>query len=306
MEEELIITLPKPLNQKNISIRTKNYIRVYSAQKSKPRDQSSKDFKGSELNCSHRKKNSDNVSGVSFNNPSIYSLEQTAKSLLYDIQKAASDKYEIMRDTSTFDYNFSNEKGLLSTFKQLHEISKPLPDSSNLIRDIIMQESSFYNSLLKGITNISSLKTNLLKDYYDEIEYFGIKKKNSAQKLNTVYKGNFIISGVRSIVSLTSDKWLENLHFSTCTLDGFKCNLKTTQNTSTSYYTSSEITNIVKKKLLPCLSYGIKNDEIFLIFDPYQNKNYYNMLSKIRGYKTCIVRVTIKNESNILLEVPGC
>ena len=307
MEDQLCITLPKPVKiEASGSVRTKKYIRIYSSNKSKSKNTTQRNLKLSEVSTSiHPNRSSYDGSRLVLNTSSIQSLQQYAKSLLYDVQKSISDKFELIRDLSTYDYNFSKEQDLLNSLSKLNEIARPLPDAADLIEKIIDKENFSFSGLVSGLSSVASMDFSNSFENSLETETFNIKNISLAQILAPVYAGSLILSGIYCLVSLTSDKWLENLYFHVSMLNGTTFFLQKTQTMSNSYYTSDQIKEVVKTKLLPRLSFYKENKEISLIFDKSQGVNYYTLLCKVRGYELCNVQIITKSENCLLIEIPS-
>ncbi|OMJ80904.1 hypothetical protein SteCoe_18764 [Stentor coeruleus] len=306
MEEYLTLTLTKGTKVDGlISLRAKKYIRVYSAKRNVLREVTQKQLKNMDLNLSiNPDKPSHEISRQSFRPTSIYCLQQTAKSLLYDIQKAGSDKSELIRDISTYDYNFSTEKSLFRTLHQLNSISKYFPESVELLKKSAINESFHYEDLNQGLTKFHTIQPiiNLKPERFTED--FRVKKLNSTHLQSNVFQGSTIISGIYTIVSLISDKWLENLTFKVQTLDGLTFSLQMTQTMSNSFYSSAQLVQVVKSKLLPFLVFHIEKQAISLHFDPYQGINMNTFLIQLKGHELCNVIVTIKSLKQITFDVP--
>ncbi|OMJ87237.1 hypothetical protein SteCoe_11080 [Stentor coeruleus] len=306
MEENLIITLPKT-NKVNglITLRAKKYIRVYSARRNPSREATQRQLKNVDLNSSiNPHKTSHEASRQSFRPTSIYYLQQTSKSLLYDIQKAGSDKSELIRDISTYDYNFSNEKNLFTTLHKLNSTSKGFPESVELLKQSSINESLHYEDLNQGLTKFHKIKPIINLKPESFTEDFGVKKVSSAHLQSNVFQGSTTISGIYSIISLISDKWLENLTFKVQTLDGLNFGLQMTQTMSNSFYSSAQLVQAVKSKLLPFLVFRIEKSIISLHFDPSQGINMRTFLIQLKGHELCNVIAIIKSLTHIILDVP--
>ena len=310
--EQLCVTIPRTTKiDSNISMRTKKYIRIYSAHKRTSKDLTSKDFtqknlKNSDVStASHVYKNSHESSRLTFKSTVPVNLEQTSKTLTYDIQKAMSDKLELIRDLSTYEYNFSSECDVFTTLHKIHDILRPLPQTVRAIEEIIHNEISCYKTLLNGLTTVSSLSTKENFDESTESEDLIVRGINKTQLLSTVFEGFSIISGVRCMVSLVSDKWLENLHFRAITLEGNVYTLSMVQTMSNFLYTNTQLLDIIHEKLLPFLSFHVENQKITMIFDSQQGNCYYTLLCNLKGYGVCNVQVAIRSESTLALEVPS-
>lgn len=303
--EETMITYPRSSKDNvQVSIRTKKYIRVYSAKRNSSKDKTYKQPKGNDYNISiNPQRNSHEVSKHSLRQNTIYNLQQTSKSLLYDIQKAESDKYELIRDISTYEHNFSKENCIFTSLNKLNSIARPLPDAAEIIKQTTSHESLFFEELKKGLTAFHSINPKLTIKTEDLIEDFKVKKVNSARLLSNVFQGVYMISGIYSIISLVSDKWLENLTFKVQTLKGWTFTLQMTQNMSNSFYSSAQLIQAVKTKLLPFLIFRIEKKIVTLHFDLLQGMKKYTYIIQLKGYELCNVVVNVKTLDQITFDV---
>jgi hypothetical protein len=128
---------------------------------------------------------------------------------------------------------------------------------------------------------------------------------NSARLLTNVFQGVYMISGIYSIISLLSDKWLENLTFKVQTLKGWTFTLQMTQNMSNSFYSSAQLVQAVKTKLLPFLVFRIEKKIITLHFDLLQGMKKYTYIIQLKGYELCNVIVTVKSSDQVVFDVPS-
>ena len=312
MEEQLCATVPRTSKiDSTLSMRAKKYIRIYSAHKRTrkdltPKEVTHKNLKNIDISTAlHAYKNSHESSHLTFKSTVPINLEQTSKILTYDIQKAMSDKLELIRDLSTYEYNFSSECDVFTTLHKIYDIVRPLPHAVKSIEEIIHNESSCYETLLNGLTSISSLQTEDKLEQSAECEDLIVRAINEAHFLSPVFEGFSIISGVRCMVSLVSDKWLESLRFQAMTIEGSVYTLTMIQSMSNSLYTNKQLLDIIHEKLLPFLSLHMENQKTTMIFDSQQGSSYYSLLCHLKGYGLCNVQVTVKSESTLALEVPS-
>lgn len=300
--EEICSSTPHSSKHNGYRNRTRDYIRIYSASRRKSNNSVQRSFKTDQETVITNQLNSSNLSKANLSTP-LYTLQNLTKSLLYDIQKATSDKFELIRDLSGYDNSFSKEIGLKETLANINQISMGIPKSIDIIDSITSEENTRYLSLVSGLQEMSSLKPNKILEPEPALENFCLKRKSLAQIMTTVYKGVAVISGVYCTVSLVSDKWLENLNFHVTTLDNQIYSTHITQNMS-NLYTSEEMKATIKNKLLKMLTFRIENDQVRLVFDNEQGSKYYCLICKIKGYKMCNVIITCKAETKILVEVP--
>jgi hypothetical protein len=305
MDEQIIFPLPKSSKVDGIvSLRVQKYTRIYSARRSNSREVNKKSVKHSEAeSLTIPQKSSIDVSRISFNSDSVQNLQKVAKSLLYDVQKAESDRVELIRDLSTFEHNFAEAVKLKEKLKIFLNLSEPLPDMVDMIELNTKDENFCYNRISEGLLKISITETSKESLVKSEIEDFNLRKPSLTHVLKTVFKGICLISGVYMTVTLMSDQWLENLLFRVLSIEGKSYSLNLKQKISNLQSKEHSLLEI-KQKLLPCLCLAVENGEISLIFNKLQGKDHYCMITQVKGFHLCNVIASKKSETQTLLEIP--
>ena len=306
MDDHLIFPIPKSSKADGIvSIRVQKYTRVYSARRSATRETQKKSIKHSEAESLNLpQKSSIDMSRISFHSEPIQNLQKAAKSLLYDVQKAESDRLELIRDLSTYECNLSKAVNLIEKLEVFVRLSKPLPDMVDIIELNTEEENFCFNRIEEGLVKVSLLEKSRNRLIKPEKEEFSIRKSSLAHALSTVFKGVTLVSGVYMMASLVSDPWLENLFFRVTDLKGKSYTLKLKQKISNNLQTKQQCIQVIKTKLLPFLCIQIENSESSLIFDKKQTVEHYCMVVDVKGFRLCNVVASVKSDTQTLLEIP--
>ena len=306
MDEHLIFPIPKSSKADGIvSIRVQKYTRVYSARRSATREIPKKSVKHSEAESLNIPlKSSIDMSRISFHSEPVQNLQKAAKGLLYDVQKAESDRLELIRDLSTYEHNLSKAVNLIEKLEVFVRLSEPLPDMVDMIELNTEEENFCFNRIEEGLVKVSLLEQSPDRLIESDREEFSIRRPSLAHALSTVFKGAALISGVYLMVSLVSDPWLENLFFRVADLGGKAHSLKLKQKISNNLQTREQCRQVVKQKLLPFLSLQIENSESSLVFDKKQSVEHYCMAVDVKGFRVCNVVASVKSDTQTLLEVP--
>lgn len=305
MEDQLILSGLKPAKHEGqISIRIKNYTRIYSARPSSCREPSKPIQKT--INTSKISKPSPSVdmSRFSFRPENMKNLEKLSKSLLYEVQKASSDRLELIRDLSTYDYNFSNAVNLKQKLETFINLSFLLPEGVNTIKHSTNNEKNCFEQIKSGLIKISGLNEEACEVGEFEPEGILVRNIDSAHIFNNVFKGVCFISGAYAVVSLTADQWLEYLNFKVTLLDSQLVTLQIKQRISNNCYTPEQINFEIKNKILPFLYFKAESMKIRLKFSKKHNKDNYVILVHVKGFQLCNVIASTKSDTQTLLEIP--
>lgn len=304
MEDQLILSGLKPAKPDvPVSIRIKNYTRIYSARPSSCRESSKPTKKTTNNSIKSKPSPSIDMSRFSFHPENLKNLEKLSKSLLYEVQKASSDRLELIRDLSTYDYNFSNAVNLKRKLETFVNLSSPLPEGVAMIKHNTNNEKNCFEQIKSGLIKISEINEEPCSLGQVESEGIWVRSIDSAHVFNNVFKGVCFISGVYAVVSLTADQWLEYLNFKVSLPDCQMVTLQIKQRISNNCYTPAQINLEIKNKILPFLYFKAENKKIRLKFSK-KNKESYVILTHVKGFQLCNVVASTKSETQILLEVP--
>ncbi|OMJ84730.1 hypothetical protein SteCoe_14120 [Stentor coeruleus] len=127
--------------------------------------------------------------------------------LVYEILKAQSDKLELSRDLSTFDYNFYLEFDLIRKFRSIKSEAFSMLKSISFYEKLVTNGEALQIKVVKTIEENESIKKS--QDSLNCIEIFPIKKSLTP---NNVYnfEGMFNISGITCPGSITSQFYLKH------------------------------------------------------------------------------------------------
>lgn len=305
METQLIIPTPKPLKpDATISIRMQKYTQIYSVRPLSSHNSSARTKKPKSESIRPKLNPSIDFSKLTHTPENIKNLEKLAKTLLYEVQKASSDRLELIRDLSTYENDFSKSVNLKQTLETFVNLTDMLPEAVNLIKYNTNNEKCCFEQIKRGLIEIRDINEEENGGVNDCSEDFGLRRFNAGHVFSTVFKRVCFVSGVYVMISLTADQWLEHLHFKAFFFDSQTFSLQLKQRISNNCYTAEQITSEVKDKMLPFLYFKSVNTQIKLKFSKNQSKNHYYALLHIKGYKLCNVIISTKSETQILLEVP--
>lgn len=128
--------------------------------------------------------------------------------LAYEVLKAQSDKLELSRDLSTFDYNFYLECDLIQKFRAIKFEAIRMSKSISFYENLVSNGEVLQTKVMKAFeTNELNIKKSQDHPNYNEV--FPIKK--SLSPINTHYfKGVFNISGLKCLGNVASQFYLQH------------------------------------------------------------------------------------------------
>ena len=233
------------------------------------------------------------------------STQNKIKSLLYDIQKAKSDKLELVRDLATYEFNFSSHSKLSEKCQFITQASNEFSELS-VVETSIHQQKLFMEKLKSGVSRLVNIEKNFSNKWVSaevEIEHFYLKKSSAGNNLEEVYKGSVKVSGEVCLVRVKGDKWLEHIELDVKTLEGihFKefLNLKIS-----TYETQTELSQLVKSKILSRLFLTLDQKRWKLSYDPNHGKTFLVLVCELRGCGHCSLELTQK-EDNVTIKIVG-
>lgn len=276
-------------------IRIRNYVSLYSSKKvlvhKDPANGKNPDFQVEEAgNKSVQKKNSlkfpiGTQDDTSF---SSLSLQRKCSDLTYEIQKALSDKLELIRDIATYEYSFSKTCRVEAAVTQLHDWAKKLPDKGpdSEIAEITDKVQSSFSELLWP-------KTSQIA-YVPETEDFGIKQETYSKTKLLLFRGSFVISDVPCILKISGTKWLEEVEIILHTLTGLTFTYFLKFNSSTIYQSQEELFEVLNSNYISKLYLIIShNNELELMFDDSHSEKFKVINYFIRGFGKCSLMLTV-------------
>lgn len=236
----------------------------------------------------------------------LQTLQRKCTDLIYDIQKAKSDKLELARDIATYDYEFSKSLKVLDSLSKINLLSKSIPDTSLEINELDNQISSSFTNYLQISDSHHTMQL--------EPETFELKHPAYSKVKSTLLTCSIKISDIPCIAHIHGTKWLEELEITISTLctKTFKKSLKHT--ILSLYSTKQELRKIVTSEILSkfYFLYNHSRTSYLLMHNADHGSKFKTFFSLIRGYGKCSLSLSVNNsrltiqviEKNEILEVP--
>lgn len=304
--------LNSTLNQGEKQLK-KNYLSLYSSSKSNPKTRNPREPKDQDLktedlgNSKIIIKNfktinlANNLPGTIHNEvlESNHNLRKKEAKLLYEIQKARSDKLEIMRDLATYDYNFDRKYNLKPVLYRIKEITEVINDVQ-------------YHSTFCPVVDPADLGCYKALGASPETEDFSIKYQAPHKTKETLMQGSFIISNIPCIVNICGTKWLENLEIRLITTSRQVFQYSLNFKTFTIYKDKKNLTEILNSMLSKFYFEIADKGRLSLIYNTLHFEKFIVAILAVRGYGKCSVMFTVDNsrlnihvlEQKEVLEVP--
>jgi hypothetical protein len=292
--------------------RIRNYISLYSSTTLKPfskqADRSDQDLEEvSTQGKSLIKLNSKikNISEVS-SKPADATLQRKSNDLLYEIQKAKSDKLELMRDVSTYEYEFSGQPFVLEKLSEIKDLAFEIPDI-----DLNSQSLDLlFEKALKDCLDLSEVRGK----FSPEGESFDVKRSAYSKAKTTLLKCSVRISEIPCVAHVFGTKWLEELEVSILAQSSFAFKKSIKHSILSLYTTQKELSDILINEVLSRFYFKFYNSEktFELIYDPEHGESFKVIFFFIRGFGKCFLSLSVIHgklyieviEQKEILEVP--
>ena len=179
------------------------------------------------------------ISGISNPGFNTLSLQRKCTELSYEIQKASSDKLELIRDIATYEYNFSKDHDIENKLFDINQWATNLldKDSESDTCSIIDTIQSQYNNLI--------LKEDDYSQTINEIECFGIRHQLYSKIKSKLLYSSIIISDIPCIVHINGTRWLEEMEISIITTSNLSFDYILKCNSSYIYHNKQELHKIL-------------------------------------------------------------
>lgn len=295
--------------------RVRNYISLYSSTASKeflrPAEKSEHEDDTAQFKTISKKNTGiKNISDTSAKpiktSDGLQVLQRKCSELLYDIQKAMSDKLELTRDIATYEHEFKKNKREPEALTRISELTKSIPD-------IDLEISEIDELLLSSFTKFLEI-TDSQHTYQPEPEIFELKHPAYSKVKSTLLNCSIKISDIPCIAHIYGTKWLEELEITITTISNktFKKSLKHT--ILSLYSTKQELFKLVSTEILTkfYFVYNHSHNNLLLMHSPDHGSKFRVFSSYIRGYGKCSLSLSVNsNRLNIqvieqkeVLEVP--
>ena len=233
-------------------------------------------------------------------------LQRKCNELLYDIQKAKSDKLELTRDVATYEHEFKKNKRVFEALSSISELAQSIPATDLEIPEINDLLLSGFSQFLKA--------TDPQFKYQPEPEVIELKHPAYSKVKSTLLNCSLKISDTPCIAHIHGTKWLEELEITITTMSN-KTYKKSLKHTLLSLYsTKQELFKIVSTEILPkfYFIYNHSHNNLILMHNPDHGSKFQVFSSYIRGYGKCSLSLSVNNnklniqviEQKEVLEVP--
>lgn len=189
--------------------------------------------------------------------------------LLYEISVAKSDRIEILRDLSTYEYELSNKIHLQDRLDTLTSSLGTLPQMFEKLQDISSENQVISMRINEGFTELHSLTQSSIDLSYKS-EKFPVRPYSTLRKMRLLYTSLKIISGTRVIISVKGDSFLENFLVSIMTTEGEVCSnvaIKLDILAVDTLNQKVEVNTAIEQKIIPHLYLIYHNRTLQLEFD---------------------------------------
>ncbi|OMJ68084.1 hypothetical protein SteCoe_34564 [Stentor coeruleus] len=254
--------------------------------------------------------NTQNVTKISDSCVYTKDLERKSNEIVYDIQKAQSDKLELMRDIATYEKEFSDAYNLRNVLDKINYQSSNLLPESNLFDDV----SPMVSKIQKGFYDIEEDLCTICT-YATECENFELKKTLYSKAKQVLFSGSFLISDIPCVVKIYGTKWLEEMDIWITTMENLTFYYFLKHNLSTLYHNEKELLDMIRKQILSKFYFIIfsQNSVLNLMYDSMHNDKFKVVIYIIRGYGKCSLSLRVLNsklnievlEARVVLEVPA-
>ena len=291
-----------PLLKKVKSSRVKNYLKVYSLSSlTSTKTESFRPTRQSRESLIQRNLISSNFQIRDKN--SGKSENQNKEDLLYEISVAVSDKFEVLRDLATYEYEFTQRISTSLKFEKLLGYLGSLPQTY-AEGAIGMQSDDISGKISEGIEKISQIKVEKVECGL-EPENFKIREYNTLRKLKLIYTAVRFISGVRTVISIKGDTFFENFMISLVTCDSQNCinvPIKLDILDVNTLNTEKNLESPVDEKIIPHLFYIYKNHKMSISYDKSFPTEKLSVVFKLKywGWTSAILSVM---EENVIIKI---
>jgi hypothetical protein len=290
-----------PLLKKVKTSRVKDYLKVYSV--SSFTSTKTESFRPTRQSRESNTQRNQLISNFPKDKNPEKSEKHSKSDFLHDISVAVSDKFEVLRDLATYEYELTQKISTNLKFEKLMGYLGSLPQSYALGTSC-SQLSGITEQISEGLGRISTLKTEKQAKVLSS-EGFKIREYNDLRKLKPKYIAVRLISGVRTVISIKGDTFLENFMISLVTCDSQSCinvpikldilDVNTLNNTN-------EMERPVDEKIIPHLFYTYKNKQLCVAYDKAFPSEKLAVVFKLKnwGWSSAILSIV---EENIIIKV---
>lgn len=302
MEKLLDNPIRLPAIKKSTTSRVKDYLKAYSVSSIPSSRAETRPFKVSRGDNSTR--------SHYFHNQAPSKVEKSKNAedlkhrndLLYEISVAKSDKLEILRDLSTYEYELSNEINLSCKLNSLSEYFSVLPNNCTEYNNLSSDREAISLLIKRGMQSLHALQiaptTTTL-----ESEHFKVRTYNTLWKMKLLYKSTNFISGVRVLISIKGDTFFENFLVSLINNSDECCMNVAVKLDILAVNTLNqpvEMVSAIETKILPYLYLYYNNQQLQLGFDESLGDERRSLILDLRNWRKTSV-ILIQNDELIVI-----
>lgn len=189
--------------------------------------------------------------------------------LVYEISVAKSDKLEIVRDLSTYEYELSCKINIPEKLEIMAQSLASIPSSFDNVYSFASETDKISNLIKDGLNHLHGFRKQSFSSNLSS-EYYKIREHNTLRRMQLLYKSIKKVSGVRVLISIKGDVFFENFLVSLATTDNeivVNVPIKLDILAVDTLNQSVEMTSAIEQKILPHLYLVYKNRKLQVKFD---------------------------------------
>jgi len=229
----------------------------------------------------------------------IRSLQRQTEALREEICRAVSDRLDLYRDLASYECLFDRKTGLGERLGQIQRTAEGLPDVMVSLSYVSNTSESMLKTLQTDLNRLSAIKPHQQNQDKSRLKRvkIGLRDVNTRHYVTNQYRGCVEISGIKTLVQISSDLTLDHFRVHAQTLDGFGFSM------SFAYSIGLEISPVhsIKQKLLPFLHIVSQNHHWSLHFDPVYGSAFRTVIAKPRGLDFPLCLVLVEDEDSVTI-----
>lgn len=231
-----------------------------------------------------------------------------AEDLTYLVNKATSDKLELMRDLATYEHLFGKSVGLSERLLELRSHAAQLPTIFDTLNSSLQCERQAYTEVHAGLDLIGN-RAQTASRATPELPVrvaLELRRVSEAFRSRSLYCGAVVISNLPCLVSVSGDGLFRNLKIVAQTLSGalFRMSVQQDLLARQSLTTNLQIRKAVKLLILPRLHFTAERNAMKLHFDAECGLTFSTLIVEVRGWREGLVTVWLTEAaSDVIVEL---
>ena len=228
-----------------------------------------------------------------------------SETLNYEILKAQSDKLELERDLSTYEFELLGSINFANTLKEMKGYSYSIvnmfsdyerhcDEITNLLQDINSNKKILYENSLQRESSLAQI---------EDFENFNIKVSNKLTLIEE-YKGISTISGKKCLINIKS-KLYESHHIKCLLPSGEYLQLNINKNLTEQVHKLGSYKKMIELYICPHLYIMKICDDINLFYDENYGVTFLAFLMKLKGAKNFATIIVRNLEDSYKIEIGG-